>query len=160
MKKDKIKTRIEDSKLFDQQVEKVRNFFVEFTKKVVSLNNSNLESKESDFNLSQIKTLYAFRQNRDYSMGELSKNMGVATPRTTVLVDALEKKGILKRVRDSTDRRVIKVRLTEKGGELRKKFNQQRRQETETLLLKFNEKDRLELLDAMDKITKTLKKFN
>ncbi len=159
MKKDKIKTRIEDSKLFDQQVEKVRNFFVEFTKKVVSLNNSNLESKESDFNLSQIKTLYAFRQNRDYSMGELSKNMGVATPRTTVLVDALEKKGILKRVRDSTDRRVIKVRLTEKGGELRKKFNQQRRQETETLLLKFNEKDRLELLDAMDKITKTLKKL-
>jgi MarR family transcriptional regulator, organic hydroperoxide resistance regulator len=157
-----MKTEKEDNETtaqLDKQIDQVKTFFVEFTKKVLSLNSLNGSSKESDFNLSQIKTLSAFKEDRDYTMGELSKNMGVATPRTTLLVDDLEKTGIVQRVRDKNDRRIVKVRLTVKGKTIRKKFNQQRRQETEILLLRFSKKDRLELLDAMDRITKTLQKL-
>ena len=157
-----MKTEKEDNETtaqLDKQIDQVKTFFVEFTKKVLSLNSLNRSSKESDFNLSQIKTLAAFKKDRAYTMGELSKNMGVATPRTTLLVDDLEKTGIVQRVRDKNDKRVVKVQLTIKGRAVRKKFNQQRRQETETLLLRFSEKDRLELLDAMDRITKTLQKL-
>jgi DNA-binding MarR family transcriptional regulator len=50
-------------------------------------------------------------------MSELAKTFSIAKSNVTVLVDAMEKKRFLRRVRDAGDRRVVKVELTSKGKE-------------------------------------------
>ncbi|WP_036224590.1 MarR family winged helix-turn-helix transcriptional regulator [Mesoaciditoga lauensis] len=51
-------------------------------------------------------------------MSELARVFSIAKSNVTVLVDGMEKKGYLKRVRNSDDRRVINVELTDKGKRL------------------------------------------
>ncbi len=48
-------------------------------------------------------------------MSELAETFSIAKSNVTVLIDGMEKKGYLKRVRSEKDRRVVKVKLTEKG---------------------------------------------
>ena len=51
----------------------------------------------------------------DMSIGQLSRQLGIAKPNITPLVDALCEQELTERIRDIHDRRVINVRLTDKG---------------------------------------------
>ena len=52
--------------------------------------------------------------------GEIGEKMMVTVSNLTGIVDRLEEKGVVARQRDAHDRRVIRVRLTEKGSKLYK----------------------------------------
>jgi len=52
------------------------------------------------------------------TIGNLCKKMLVSGGNMTVVVDNLEKEGLVERVRDSIDRRKVLVRLTKKGRNL------------------------------------------
>ena len=65
-----------------------------------------------------IKTLFL---DGHLSLGELANKMHLKPNTITGLVDVLERKGYLARVRDREDRRVVKVQLTSKGLWLAKK---------------------------------------
>ncbi len=52
--------------------------------------------------------------------GEIGEKMMVTVSNLTGIVDRLEEKGLVARERDAHDRRVIRVRLTEKGSKLYK----------------------------------------
>ena len=59
--------------------------------------------------------------NGKLSLGDLGNRMYLQPSTITGLIDVLEKKGYLARVRDREDRRVVKVQLTPKGQRLAKK---------------------------------------
>jgi len=65
-----------------------------------------------------IKTIFL---NGKLSLGDLGKRMYLQPSTITGLIDVLEQKGYLGRVRDREDRRVVKVQLTPKGQRLAKK---------------------------------------
>ena len=52
------------------------------------------------------------------TMGELGRKILVTGGCVTVIVDNLQKEKLAERVRDASDRRVIRVQLTEKGNKL------------------------------------------
>lgn len=52
------------------------------------------------------------------TIGDLSEKMLISSGNGTVIVDNLEKEGLVQRIRATTDRRVIKVELTEMGKDL------------------------------------------
>lgn len=56
-------------------------------------------------------------------LSELSKKLRVASPTVTQQINSMEKDGFVKRTMDLTDRRVVRVSLTEKGEETIKKAN-------------------------------------
>lgn len=51
-------------------------------------------------------------------LGDLSSRMLMSCGNATVIIDNLEKEGLVERIREKKDRRVIKVGLTEKGQKL------------------------------------------
>jgi DNA-binding MarR family transcriptional regulator len=55
------------------------------------------------------------------SLGDLSKRMYLHPSTATGLIDVLERKGYVARVRDQEDRRVVNVQLTAKGKRLAEK---------------------------------------
>jgi DNA-binding MarR family transcriptional regulator len=62
-----------------------------------------------------LKTLY---QDGSLSLGELSRRMFINPSTITGVVDRLEKKRYVLRVRNEKDRRIVKVQLTPKGNRL------------------------------------------
>ncbi|CDQ39402.1 MarR family winged helix-turn-helix transcriptional regulator [Virgibacillus salexigens] len=51
----------------------------------------------------------------DMTIGELSNRISLAFSTTTDLVDRMEKNKLVERVRDSKDRRVVRIHVLEKG---------------------------------------------
>lgn len=50
--------------------------------------------------------------------GQISKGLGLSTSRVTIILNNLEKKGLIEKERDTEDRRKVYITLTEKGREL------------------------------------------
>ncbi|OGL44614.1 MAG: hypothetical protein A2W05_04790 [Candidatus Schekmanbacteria bacterium RBG_16_38_10] len=140
----------------EDQIRKVSYFFIEFTNRVISLDGKRLKN---DFSLSQLKAMSAFKEDKDYTMGELSRNIQVTMPSTTEMIDGLEELGIVERWRDSNDRRVVRVKLTEKGKQMRKEFMVRRREDLENIFSKLSIEDWDELIDSLERARQILKKI-
>jgi DNA-binding MarR family transcriptional regulator len=135
----------------------VREFMDEFYDKTVFQDEGNLSS---DLTASQIKSLFAFRdENKAYPIGELRRNARVKRSTITDMVDRLESDGIAERLRDEGDRRVVKVRLTEKGKKIRSAFYQKRRKEMETIFSRLTDQERKKLLNHLSEASQILRKI-
>ena len=81
--------------------------------------------------LSHIQVL-ALVAKKDLSIGQLSVLLGVAKPNITPLVDALTARGLVERVRDDTDRRIVMVHILPEGcaciGEIQQQIQDQLKQ--------------------------------
>ena len=140
----------------EEHMIEVRNLFVQIFNKMVR---GSRRISDMPITLSQMKALTAFHEDREYSMTELSKNALVKMPSMTEMVDRLEAEGILKRVRDTQDRRVVKVGLTELGKKIHSRFVGRRREEMGSFFGKLTLKDQDELLFSLRKIGGILKKI-
>ncbi len=140
---------------FEEKIMEVKDFYIEFFKKTLVMDG---RKSGFDFTLSEIKALGAFRGDKDYTMGELSKNAQVAMPSMTEMVDKLEKHGIAERYRDENDRRVVKVRLTSEGKRLRKEFMQKRLKEMKEIFGKLSEIELNDLIESLRRARRILEK--
>jgi len=99
----------------------IKDFIDEFYNKTVFHGGRALNS---DLTPAQIKSLFAFeKDDHAYPIGELGKNARVKSSTMTDMIDRLEKDGIAERIRDDGDRRVVKVRLTNKGKKIKRQFS-------------------------------------
>ena len=115
----------------------------------------------ADFSPSFIKALFSLANpDEAYPIGELGENARVKRSTMTDMVDRLERDGIAERVRDTGDRRVVKVRLTSKGKSIRKGFSKRRREEFQAIFSKLKEEDTLHLIFHLDEAAKILKKIH
>ncbi len=64
--------------------------------------------------LSQIQILNLVAK-RDLSIGQISQKMGIAKPNVTPLVDALDERGYVVRIRKEGDRRIVYVHIQPEG---------------------------------------------
>ena len=140
---------------FENEIMEVKDFYIEFFKKTLVMNG---RGAGFDFTLSEIKALTAFRGDRDYTMGELSRNAQVTMPSMTEMIDKLEQKEMAERYRDDNDRRVVKVRLTAQGRRLRKEFMQKRLRDMREVFGKLSKKEQHELIASLKKAREILEK--
>lgn len=70
--------------------------------------------REMHMPFSHMQILVMLRR-RPMSIGDLSRKLAIAKPNITPLVDELCEAGLVERVRDEQDRRVVKVSLLEAG---------------------------------------------
>ncbi len=141
----------------DVQMMVVRDFIDEFYNKTVFQSGKTLFS---DLTPSQIKSLFAFKEDdKEYPIGELGKNARVKSSTMTDMIDRLEKDGIAERMRDDGDRRVVKVRLTPKGKELKKNFTRKSREDVEAAFAKLSDDEREKLLYHLREAYQILKRI-
>ncbi len=62
------------------------------------------------------------------SMSEIGANMEISKPYMTALVDKLVTEGLVERVEDPKDRRVVRIRITTTGRDLHREFMKRARE--------------------------------
>ncbi|TCP54749.1 DNA-binding MarR family transcriptional regulator [Tumebacillus sp. BK434] len=84
----------------------------------------------SDFNITppQFDALVYLHEFGDLTIGELSSKLHLAYSTTTDLVDRMERNQLVERVRDKSDRRVVRLHMMEKGTDLIERVLAKRRE--------------------------------
>ncbi len=88
------------------------------------------------------------------TMSDIGKQMVVTFANITTIVDNLEKLGYARRVRDSLDRRCIKVELTPTGLRMFKKIRNSHGKEIEKLMKVLNRDELEDLIQYTSKLKK------
>ena len=106
----------------------------------------------------QIKLLTCFSDKDTHSMTELSISLAVSMPTITAMVDRLETANMVKRERNSVDRRVVQVRLTAAGKRELKKLSTIRKEEMEKILMNLSETEMNTFLGSIEQVARLLTK--
>lgn len=80
--------------------------------------NVNGRSANGGLSLSQYALLEVLADQRSARVQELAAHAGITASTATRILDALERRGVVRRVRDDDDRRVVAVSLTDQGQTL------------------------------------------
>ncbi|MDG6905250.1 MAG: MarR family transcriptional regulator [Nitrososphaerota archaeon] len=90
------------------------------------------------------------------TMSEIGKQMVVTYANVTTVVDNLERLDYVRRIRDSVDRRCVKVKLTPKGSRLFSKIRSAHVSQIESLMKVLNEQELENLLSYTEKLRKRI----
>jgi MarR family transcriptional regulator, organic hydroperoxide resistance regulator len=94
----------------------------------------------------------------DLTIGELSNKMYLACSTTTDLVDRMEKNGLVARVKDQHDRRVVRIHLLEKGERIIDEVIKKRQHDLAQVLQSFSDEEIVFLEKCLRKLHQEMKK--
>ena len=77
-----------------------------------------------DFNGAQGKLLYVLWQTEGISSAELADKAGLAPTTLTAMLDRMEQSGLVRRVPHETDRRRLRIMLSEKSKQLKSRYDE------------------------------------
>jgi DNA-binding MarR family transcriptional regulator len=135
--------------LFQEQVSKVDWFLIHLLR-IFDLGR-NIKIQDIDFSISQAKALSVFEDGSEFTMTELSNHLKVSLPTATEMVDRLVKAKLVTRKRSKNDRRVVMVALSPFGRRIKGEFLQHKRNIIEEVLIQLPEKEREDLVKAMER---------
>lgn len=93
-----------------------------------------LSDLDEEVTLTQFRSLVVLASRGPQGMAALAEALGVTPPTASRLCDRLVRKGLIRRRTDRTDRRQVRIALTEAGRQLVDVVTQRRRGEIATLL--------------------------
>jgi len=114
----------------------------------------------TDFKITppQFNALLVLRKNGDMTIGELGEAMYLACSTATDLIDRMERNGLVERVRDTNDRRVIRIHVLDKGEEVLEHVMIARKNYLQEVLEHVNNGQCQQMIESMsllyDKMTK------
>ena len=87
---------------------------VDFLHRQIRIDRLN-EWQQIDLTIPQVKTLFLLESAGPSRMGSIAASLGIAVSATTTVVDRLVERGLVMRLSDPKDRRVVICELTEQG---------------------------------------------
>ncbi len=117
---------------------------------------SGLMKKSADITMSQIAVLHLLRDIPRCKMSTIAKFLNVTTSAATGTVDRMVRSGLLKRVREAGDRRIINIKLTAKGEKTIDMIFKERQKMMRDIFRHFDPKDREVYLNTVKKIYEVL----
>lgn len=100
----------------------------------------------------QFNALLALREEPDMTMGDLCEKLFLACSTATDLIDRMEKNGFLERNRDTEDRRVIRLSISDKGQQVIKEVIVARRRYVASMLERLGESEIDQLGASLEKL--------
>ncbi len=112
-----------------------------------------------DFNGAQGRILFVLWQEDNLPIRDLSQKTSLAKTTLTSMLDRMEGKGYLKRVLDASDRRQIRIVLTDKAKAMRDRYQFVSNQMNEIFYKGFSMEERLHIDDLLAKLLKNLQDY-
>jgi DNA-binding MarR family transcriptional regulator len=76
---------------------------------------SKLLEKEFGLSASQLSAMWAIKESERLRVSDIAKSLSIHLSTTSNMLDKIEKKKLIKRVREGSDSRAVYIRLTSKG---------------------------------------------
>jgi DNA-binding MarR family transcriptional regulator len=105
---------------------------------------------ELDLTPTQIHALLWLRRDGALAMGEISRRLGITEKTMTGIADRLVRRGLVRRLRDERDRRLVLGRLTRAGQRHADKLDEQMTQAMELLMSMLSATDRAHLIRILE----------
>ncbi|HLR40138.1 MAG TPA: MarR family transcriptional regulator [Virgibacillus sp.] len=96
----------------------------------------------------------------ELTIGELSNKNGLAFSTTTDLVDRMEKNELVERIRDSNDRRVVRIQVLEKGKTIIHEVITERQKHLGDVLQNFSHEQTMQLDALLSLLHEQMKRVN
>jgi len=132
---------------WDRTVTRILNAYNEISR---SINPAQLV--KVDLTSSQIKVLMSFAEKESFTMTELSNAHSVSVSTMTSMIDRLIQNGLLKRDKDDTDRRIVRVCLTAEGEKMVRHLMSIRKQALEEFMLELNDSEIKRFLQSIENV--------
>jgi len=112
----------------------------------------NLSGCLNDFTYSEFEVLKFVQNKKDITMKSVSDHLHIKPPSVTPVIDSLIKKGSIKRIQGTGDRRVIYIALTPKGLKSLQKKYKNMHAIIGKVFGELNDKDKKNLIKIFEKI--------
>lgn len=112
-----------------------------------------------EYTTAQINALNAIASKSEWRMSDLSERLRVSAGSLTTMVNRLIEAGLVTRTRSDLDRRVVTVRVTEKGQELLDASRRRVMRNLQAVLAELSPEDQTKLNDAMETAVTILSKI-
>lgn len=100
----------------DREIKKINGILTDLSNAALKMEEEAVKNSSfKDISIAEIHTLSAVGTGRPKTMTHVANILGINVSTLTTAVNRLVKKGYVKRLRDDTDRRIVKLSLTEKG---------------------------------------------
>ena len=109
------------------------------------------------FNGAQGKLLYVLWQTDGISSAELADKAGLAPTTLTTMLDRMEQSGLVKRVPHETDRRRLRIMLTEKSKQLKAQYDEYSEAMTRAYYSGFSEDEIAEFERLLSRVLDNLR---
>lgn len=103
--------------------------------------------------------LIMLKKNESATMSEIGCELFMPKPNVTVLVDKLVEAQMVERISDSNDRRIVRIKITEKGSEALAKVRNIFKELLKSKLLLLSEDDLNRLADSLNTVNEVMQKI-
>lgn len=110
----------------------------------------------SELNGAQGRILFVLWEEEHITISALSQRTGLAKTTLTSMLDRLEEAKYIQRIYDPTDRRAVKIGLTEKAHNMQGKYNEVSEEMNKIFYKGFTENEILNFENFLGKILKNL----
>lgn len=140
----------------EKNLETISQRFIESFWQLKYQMNRNQSSIEG-LNPSEISVLFRIKkaaaaEERGIKVSEISRHLCVTSPTITQLINGLETRGLVERRPDSDDRRVVRIRLTERGEVILKQVSAAVQAYFKGLVEYLGEENSNQLIELLSKV--------
>lgn len=100
----------------------------------------------------QMDALLVLQEAGQLTMGELCQKMFLACSTATDLIDRMERNQLIERVRDTTDRRVIRLRILPKGHSIIEEVLEARRTYLVNILSELDGNEKEQMIRSLEQL--------
>lgn len=113
----------------------------------------------NDFDITtpQFNALLLLAEHGDMTIGDLGNKMYLASSTATDLIDRMERNGLVERVRDTNDRRVVRLHMLEKGEQMIQEVLENRKRYLNDILSQVPEHEKEVLTKSLQAIYELMK---
>lgn len=134
----------------------LNNLLVKLFNDILRIEEKSLKKSKDlvDLSVTEIHTIEAIGEKEERTMSEVANDLGITVGTLTTAINKLIKKGYVERRRIEEDRRIVLVKLTDKGKKARflhKKFHDDMIKAT---MEQLNEEEELVLIRSLDSLSK------
>ena len=105
---------------------------------------------KSGISMTHLHILWLLEHHGDLTMGRLAELVDVSLSNASGLVDRMEERGLVERIRVPDDRRVVLVRVSQEGARMRDEIEAIKQDQMRSILGKLNAHQLTRLLGAVD----------
>lgn len=107
--------------------------------------------------MAHLQTLWILQEHGPQPMTRLADQLGVAVPNATGIIDRMEQRGLVERLRDGADRRVVIVQQTPDGARAVEEIDGWRSEMLEALLQRLDTDHLVRLVGGINEMRETIR---